>query len=142
MKAFSLILVLLAGSPVAQAAGSYFDLDEELIIAKQLIDDKRFALAIDRLQDAVNSDAGNADAWNLLGFASRKQGDLEQSAEAYSLALEIDPDHKDALEYQGELFLMQGNIRAAEENLSKLKVLCPDGCEQYEELLNAIVAYR
>lgn len=142
MRTLSLILFLFAGSTVAQAAGNYFDLDEELIIAKQLIDDERFVLAIDRLQDVVSNDAGNADAWNLLGYAARKQGDIEQSAEAYRLALDINPEHKDALEYQGELFLIQGNIGAAEENLLKLKVLCPDGCEQYEELLEAIAAHR
>ena len=134
------MLALLLGSPVAQAAATYLDLDEELAIAKQLIDDERYELAIDRLQEAIDSDAGNADAWNLLGYASRKQGDLEQSARAYSLALKIDPDHKDALEYQGELFLIQGHQAAAEDNLSRLKILCPDGCEQYDELLEAIAA--
>ena len=142
MKNIIITMILLLGSSFTRAAGTYFDLDEELVVARNLIVERRFELAIDRLEDVVASDAGNADAWNLLGYASRKFGDLEKSAKAYTAALNIDPGHKDALEYQGELFLMLGDKIAAEGNLDTLKLLCPHGCEQYQELKAAISAHR
>ncbi len=54
-------------------------------------------------------------------FSYRKTGDLDRAASHYDQALKLDPKHKGALEYQGELFLMQGNRAAAEANLAKLK---------------------
>ena len=44
------------------------------------------------------------------GFASRKLGDYAASEVAYDKALAIDPKHKGALEYKGELFLTLGNL--------------------------------
>jgi len=141
MKQIILLLALMLGSSAAIAAG-YYDVDEELESAVRLIDKEQFKQAIEIIEDAIKSDADNADAWNLLGYASRKKGDLKKSAEAYTKALSINPDHKDALEYQGELFLMQDDKAAAEDNLVKLKALCPDGCEQVEELMKAIAAHK
>jgi len=141
MKHLILLFAIALGASSAIAAG-YYDLDEELKSANQLIDKEQYKQAIVKLKDAIKSDPDNADAWNLLGYASRKKGDLEKSAEAYSKALSIDPDHKDALEYQGELFLMLGDKVSAQVNLSKLHSLCPDGCEQVEDLTKAIIALK
>jgi len=141
MKHLTFLLALVLGSSTATAAG-YYDLDKELESAAELIDKEQYKQAIEKLKDAIKSDADNADAWNLLGYASRKKGDLEKSGEAYGKALSINPDHKDALEYQGELFLMLGDRAAAEANLAKLHSLCPDGCEQIELLRTAIATHE
>jgi len=137
MKQFILLLAMALGTSTAIAAG-YYDLDEELKYADQLIDQEQYKQAIAKIKDAIKSDPDNADAWSLFGYASRKKGDLETSAEAYKKALSINPNHKDALEYQGELFLMLGDIASAQFNLIKLHSLCPDGCEQVEDLTKAI----
>jgi tetratricopeptide (TPR) repeat protein len=140
MKRITLLLALLLTATTANAAGTFYDLDAELKSAHELIYKEKYRQAIRILETAIDSDAANADAWNLLGYASRKQGDLEQSALAYDKALSINPKHKDALEYQGELFLMFGDRAAAEANLAKLKSLCPDGCDQLDVLQAAIVS--
>ena len=140
MKHFILFFVLALASSTAFAAGSYYDLNDELRSANRLIEKEQYKRAITKLKKAVKNEPKNADAWNLLGYASRKKGDLEKSAEAYSKALRIDPNHKDALEYQGELFLMLGDKAAAEGNLAKLNSLCPNGCEQVKVLMKAIDA--
>lgn len=140
MKHIAILLVFLFGTSIAIADSDSFDLSAELKSAERLIYKERYKKAIKKLRNAIKEEPGNADAWNLLGYASRKKGDLEQSASAYSKALEIEPDHLGALEYQGELFLMQGDKAAAEANLAKLAMLCPDGCEQLEELTQAIAA--
>jgi Flp pilus assembly protein TadD len=102
------------------------------------IDQGKYAKAIKRLNKFAKKDDKNPDVWNLLGFSYRKQGNLEQSAEAYTTALTLDPEHKGALEYQGELFLTLGDMDAAKNNLESLKSLCPSGCHELEELTAAI----
>ena len=52
----------------------------------------------------------------------------------YKKALNLDPEHKQALEYQGELFVELGDMASAENNLSLLAELCPNSCEEYEML--------
>ena len=138
MKHIVILLAFLFSASYAIADSDDYDLNAELKSAKRLIYKERYKKAIKKLKKAVKEEPGNADAWNLLGFASRKKGDLEKSASAYTKALEIEPDHKGALEYQGELFLLQGDKAAATTNLEKLTALCPDGCEQIEQLTQAI----
>jgi len=140
MKHLILFFALVLASSTAIAAGMYDNLDQELKSADRLIHEDQYEKAIEILEFAIDNEPDNADAWNLLGYASRKKGDLEKSAEAYSEALRINPDHKDALEYQGELFLMQGDKAAAQGNLAKLISLCPNGCEQLKLLMKAIAA--
>lgn len=83
----------------------------------------------------------NADVFNYLGFAHRKIGDYDNSKIFYEKALSIQPGHKLALEYQGELFLTLHDINAAQSNLSKLEALCPQGCDELEDLGIAIRKY-
>jgi tetratricopeptide (TPR) repeat protein len=80
----------------------------------------------------------HADVYNLMGFILRKSGDLKQAATFYAKALDFDPDHKGALEYQAEMFVELGQIDKAKANLSKLVTLCPMGCEEREDLEKAI----
>jgi Flp pilus assembly protein TadD len=78
------------------------------------------------------------DVYSLLGFTLRKTGDRQQAMTYYRKALELDPKHKGALEYQGELFIELGQLDEAKTNLGKLKLLCPSGCEEREDLQEAI----
>lgn len=80
----------------------------------------------------------HADVYNLLGFSLRKSGDFKQAATFYAKALDFDPNHKGALEYQGEMFVELGQIDKAKANLARLVTLCPTGCEEREDLEKAI----
>ena len=82
----------------------------------------------------------HADVYNLLGFSLRKTGDMKQAATFYAKALDFDADHKGALEYQGEMFVELGQIDKAKANLAKLVKLCPTGCEEREDLEQALAA--
>lgn len=138
---FVIFFGLLIGTSSVTADSTYDYSGAEFKSVEKLISQEKYNKAIEKLSDLVESEPDNADAWNLLGYASRKQGDLKQSAFAYKKALSIDSQHKDALEYQGELFLMLGDKASAEANLAKLKTLCPDGCEQAQMLMDAIAAH-
>jgi Flp pilus assembly protein TadD len=84
----------------------------------------------------------HADLYNLLAFSYRKSGDLRQAETFYAKALDFDASHKGALEYQGELFVMTRRLDKARENLARLEKLCPQGCEEREELAKAIAAAK
>lgn len=95
--------------------------------------------AANLLQPIVQAEPRNADALNLMGYVLRRSGNLPQAASYYGAALAANPNHLGALEYQGELFLMQGNAAAAQANLAKLQDLC-GSCEEERDLAAAIAA--
>ena len=84
----------------------------------------------------------DADGWTLLAFSSRKLGSYANAEKYYEKALELDPENKAALEYQGELFLTLGNLDLAKANLEKLDKLCWLGCDEYDDLKASIEAYQ
>lgn len=98
------------------------------------LDKKQYQEAINQLREIVKSDPSNADVWNLIGFAERKRGNLQQSASAYEKALSINPVHKRALAYQAELFATLGNTKAMQRNRKRLVTLCPYGCRELADL--------
>jgi tetratricopeptide (TPR) repeat protein len=107
--------------------------------AKAMVDGGNFVAALPALLAITAEDAGNADAWNLLGYTHRNLGQMEESSAAYLRVLTINPDHLGALEYQGELFLQTGQPDLARANLERLKSLCGT-CEEAEDLEQAISA--
>jgi predicted Zn-dependent protease len=86
----------------------------------------------------------SADWNNLLGYAQRKKNppDLAAAERYYQAALKIDPKHKGALEYYGELFLMKNDLAGAEQMLARLDKVCFFSCEEYRDLKEAITKYK
>jgi tetratricopeptide (TPR) repeat protein len=107
--------------------------------ARAAIDRQDYGGAIAALNAVIATDPRNADALNLLGYASRKSGALDDAAEYYDAALAIDPDHFGALEYQGELFIMTGEPGKARANLEILAAKCAP-CEEHDDLAEAMAA--
>ena len=87
---------------------------------------------------SVPTPSKQADKLNLLGFTARKSGDLSSAAKYYSEALEINPRHVQALEYQGELYLQLGEIEKAKQNLERIKQICWLVCKEKKMLEKAI----
>ena len=110
--------------------------------AQKLIENKQYDEAVIRLKEAEKASKNDADIHNLLGFSYRKSGKLAEAATYYEKALILDPKHKGALEYQGELFLMIGDKMAAEKNLEKLEKICWLGCDELDDLRAAITTYK
>ena len=119
-------------SAASGTADSYAD-------AKVLVEAGNFEAALPALLTITAEDPQNADGWNLLGFTHRKLGNTDDSAQAYQVALTINPNHLGALEYQGELFITLGQMDLARANLAKLQGLCGT-CEESEDLDNALKA--
>ena len=140
---FAALLTLL-GAKTAIGAGGDSNYSSELQKpsgyneAVVLIEAKKYKEAILPLHSAEKASQKDADIKNLLGFLHRKIGELDVAGSYYQSALEINPQHKGALEYQGELFLMRGDKVAAKANLAKLDKICWLGCSEYDELKKAI----
>jgi Flp pilus assembly protein TadD len=116
--------------------------DPSHVAARTAIAERRYSDAVGVLGEALARDAGNAETHNLLGYAHRKNGDLERAFHHYHEALRLDPDHRGAHEYIGEAYLLAGNVAKAEEHLRRLERLCQSPCEERDDLRKAIEAYR
>ncbi len=76
----------------------------------------------------------HADVYSLMGFSLRKTGDYAAALTFYKKALDFDASHKGAREYLGELYAETGDLAKAREQLAVLTKLCPQGCEEREDL--------
>jgi tetratricopeptide (TPR) repeat protein len=110
--------------------------------ARALIADKKWAAALDELKNV--NDTGSADWNNLMGFSLRKavSPDLIAAERHYNEALRIDPKHRGALEYSGELYLMKGDLAKAEQRLAALDKACFMPCEEFADLKKAVQAFK
>ena len=150
----ALAAVLMLMPMMAQAAGSYsgsssggsgYTVDavsKDMRKAQSLINKQDYAGALTFLEAEIRKTPDNADAWNLTGYASRKLGDYAASEKAYDKALAIDPAHKGALEYKGELYLTLGNLAGAEALLARLSKGCSFNCKEKKQLAAAIEAFK
>jgi len=117
---------------------SSIDIEKTMDKAREYIKAGELKKATKQLDKVVDQDKSHADAWNLLGYSWRKLDNNRKSKKAYARALKIDPNHKGALEYQGELFIKLGDRDSARKNLAQLKALCPTGCEELTNLTQAL----
>ena len=108
----------------------------------QAIESKNFPRAISLLEIAVQRTPDDADAWNYLAYATRKNGDPAKSIPLYEKALALDPRHLGAHEYIGEAYLALDNLPKAKEHLARLNRLCLFSCEEYRDLKKAVQAYE
>jgi len=146
---------LFAVTILALAAGAAFAADtneppanapnpaaDKLGAARAQIAGKNWAAAIDELK-RVN-DTGSADWNNLMGYSLRKgkTPDYAAAEQFYNEALRINPKHKGALEYSGELYLMTGDLPKAEQRLSALDKICMLPCEEYTDLKKAVARFK
>jgi Flp pilus assembly protein TadD len=143
---FALTFALTCGPAAAMGSGNGDDAkkatDPNFASAKQMVEDGKYAEAIPLLDKVVTADQKNADAFNLLGYSHRQLGQNDTALTHYQTALQLEPRHRGANEYLGELYLTLGDLAKAEERLSVLDEACFFGCDEYTELKNAIAAYK
>ena len=110
--------------------------------AVRAIEAGQYKAAVPLLEGVVTRDQRNADAYNWLAYAVRKDGDPARAIPIYQQALALDPKHRGAHEYIGEAYLMANNLTKAEEHLAALQRICLIPCEEYEDLKKAVSDYR
>jgi tetratricopeptide (TPR) repeat protein len=105
--------------------------------ARSLIGAGQYRDAIVFLEAVRAEHRDSADIANWLGFAYRKTKDFAKAKANYDRALAIDPNHKGAREYLGELYVETGEMGKAREQLEALARIC-GSCEEHKDLATAI----
>jgi tetratricopeptide (TPR) repeat protein len=101
-----------------EKAGANFS-GEQLMRSKEAVT-ASFKKARDMFRSAVQSDPNMKEAWNMLGYSTRKLGEYEESLQAYDKALALAPDYPEAIEYRAELFLLTGRLPQVKEAYASL----------------------
>ena len=129
-----------AGTPSAPANTVAEDADWSA--AKAAIVQRDYERATPLLERVVEKDPTNADAWNYLGYINARADRREAALDYYGKALALQPRHRGANEYLGELYLKMGDLAKAEERLEVLDQACFFGCAEYDMLKKAVNAYK
>ena len=110
-----------------QAERAYAEAYEQITKAKADVEagkdknaQKKFKKALESAQEAVHLDAKYYEAWNAVGYASRKLGKYDDALKAYGTCLDIKPDYAPAREYLGEAYIELGQIDKARDQLVML----------------------
>ena len=143
LRSFAVAASLVAGSAsLAADIVATPGKPDVLAPARAAIAAKNWNEAIDELKkvDATSS----ADWNNLMGYSLRKAdpANLAEAEKYYNEALRIEPKHRGALEYSGELYLMMGNLDMAEQRLAALDKACFLPCEEHTDLKRAVARYK
>jgi tetratricopeptide (TPR) repeat protein len=72
-----------------------------------------FAAALQRKADMY-------EAWNYVGYTSRKLGEYEKALQSYNEALRLNPSYAEAIEYRGEAYLGLNRIDDAKSAYMQL----------------------
>jgi tetratricopeptide (TPR) repeat protein len=150
LAATAIATVLCLSVPVSAAGGggggmetpAAKPVDPNFARAKAMIEARDYQNALPLLQQVVQKDPRNADAYNLMGFATRSSGNAQGSLQYYQQALTIDPRHIGAHEYAGTAYLILGRLPEAEQHLARLDSLCTFGCAEYRSLKSKIADYK
>lgn len=111
-------------------------------VGKRAVEARDWPRAIELLRRAEIQDDRNPDVQNLLGYAYRNAGRLDDAFRHYEAALRLNPRHRGAHEYIGEAYLLVNDLAKAEEHLTALERICVLACEEREDLAKAVAAYR
>jgi tetratricopeptide (TPR) repeat protein len=115
---------------------------------------KRWDDAVKYLGKVVARRPHHDNAHSLLGYSYRKLGEYEKSLEHYHIALDLNPRHRQALEYLGRAYLELHWPDKARETLARLGEVCrfvaltfsdgdfSDGCVEYRMLEQAVAYYE
>ncbi len=136
------LLVISLSNPVLADGGYNNDRNSPLAPVENMIDDEKYQDAIVELQRMLKEKPEDADVLNLLAYSQRKSQQFDEAMVNYQKALNIEPKHRRANEYLGELYLQLGQLDKAQERLQVLDKACFFGCKEFDKLEKAIETYR
>lgn len=114
--------------------------DDELFYAGYwLAKTGRYAEALTYLSHARMRDAR---VLTYIGFATRKQGDVEKALPLYAEALAKDPNFVVARAYLGEAYLTKNEPARAKAELAEIATRCGTTCPAYVDLDRHITAFE
>jgi tetratricopeptide (TPR) repeat protein len=131
--------------------GWEFDSSKGICVRKkaELMDDKELyaagrQLALDgQYEEALTllgriADQHDAKVLTMIGYSTRKLGNVDAGIAYYHQALAIEPDNINTREYLGEGYVSLGRMDLAQVQLDRIEKVCGTSCEQYEDLAKAM----
>jgi tetratricopeptide (TPR) repeat protein len=145
----SIVIVVLMMSPILFSFGSKSKEEtpetpeyiEHYNAGVKAQDAKNYSEAIEHYQTAIDLKSDFADAWNNLGYCNRMiaKSYLVKAGDAYDKALKYHPELAEAIEYQGEYFVMVGQLKDAYQNYRKLKKMNSDESDELKAKLDDVL---
>lgn len=128
---------------VAKAEEVPFREDSGLITAEYYLATGKYTQALDVIGGVLQRHPQNADAYTYRGYAYQKLGDNKKARESYRMALGLNPKHLGANKYMGNLWLENGDLARAMEQLQAMIYVCAGTyCAEVDELQNDINRFR
>ena len=115
------------------------DLETQYFASVSLINKGEYQAAFNDLSLTAAAVGPHPDITTYMGYTQRKLGNYDVAKTYYAMALEVDPNHKGANEYLGELYVETGEMDKAKVQLAKLETICSFGCIEENELRSWIV---
>lgn len=117
--------------------------DAGLSKAEYLLARGKYAAAIGETNSIINRHPKSADAYTYRGYAYMQLGDAENALKNFNRALAISPAHLGANKYRADMYLADGQLSLALEQLQVIRMTCgSDQCEEQDDLERSINAYR
>ena len=114
---------------------SYDESNPEIQEILQLMDNKNFHSALEKLIQIDKNDKNNSNVQTLIGFTYRKLGDYDNSIEYYKKAIINDPKNINAHHYIALSYLGIGKKNLATKHLDELIRICnPIPCKEIGDL--------
>jgi tetratricopeptide (TPR) repeat protein len=133
-----------AGQTWSDSAGKCVPAASDQIIDQEVNDRGRALAKAGNYDEAIallsTVKEPNSVTLTYLGYSYRKLGQVDLGLSYYHQALALDPNDVDTREYLGEGYVAAGKVDLAREQLAEIQQRCGTGCEQYEELNEAIEA--
>jgi tetratricopeptide (TPR) repeat protein len=117
--------------------------DAGLITAEYYLATGKYAQALDVIEGVLQRHPDCADAYTYKGFAYERLGDMKKAKQAYAKAIEANPTHLGANRYLGGIYLKEGDLSKAMDELQVIRMTCGDvACQELDELQAEINRYR
>ncbi|HUI69912.1 MAG TPA: tetratricopeptide repeat protein [Spirochaetia bacterium] len=101
-------------------------------------DQHNYQEAVTDFKNAISLRSDYAEAYNMLGFCTRKLGNVNEAFAYYEKALKLKPNFPEAREYYGEAYLQEGDLAKA---VQQYIILEKAGNKNARELLEKIDVY-
>jgi tetratricopeptide (TPR) repeat protein len=125
------------GACVKQSSANLTD-DNLADYAYSLAKADRYAEALSVLDLAKNQN--DPVVLNYRGYATRKLGRTDEGISYYLRSVASAPTYAKVREYLGEAYVIKGRLDLAREQLAAIQSICGVGCEEYQDLNEAISA--
>jgi Tfp pilus assembly protein PilF len=148
-KVFSslvLMMLFIAGTPHTTWAADreiIFREDSGLTKTEYFLAVGQYSAAIDTANEVLTRHPQNADAYTYRGYALVKLGQSKEAAKNFKKALLLDPNHLGANKYLADIYLQQGDVSRALEQLQVIRMTCAHtDCEEQDALAREIDQYK